>query len=63
LAGVGLVDIEDDGRVSLTEMGAHLDSSATGSLRDFALHREGESFAAWGELEHTVRTATHASAI
>jgi orsellinic acid C2-O-methyltransferase len=56
MAGVGLVELDGGERVSLTEMGALLASDAKGSLRDFALHRGGESFAAWGELEHTVRT-------
>lgn len=56
LAGMGLVAIEADGRVSLTELGAHLDGGARGSLRDLALHRGGESFRAWGKLEHAVRT-------
>jgi hypothetical protein len=56
LAGVGLVEVEGDGRVSLTEMGALLGSRHARSLRDLALHRGGESFAAWGKLEHAVRT-------
>jgi O-methyltransferase domain len=56
LAGVGLVALEEDGRVSLTELGALLDSRAEGSMRDWALHRGGESYAAWGKLEHSVRT-------
>jgi orsellinic acid C2-O-methyltransferase len=56
LAGVGLVDIGAGDRVSLTEMGALLRSDAPSSMRDVALHRGGESFAAWGELEHAVRT-------
>jgi hypothetical protein len=56
LAGVGLIGIEADDRISLTEMGGLLGSRATGSMRDFALHRGGESFAAWGKLEHAVRT-------
>jgi O-methyltransferase domain len=56
LAGVGLVGVEGDGRISLTEMGAQLDSRAAGSMRDFALHHGGESFTAWGKLEHAVRT-------
>jgi hypothetical protein len=56
LAGVGLVSIEGDGRVSLTELGAHLDGGTRGSLRDIALHRGGESFRAWAKLEHAVRT-------
>ena len=56
LAGLGLVTIEADGRVSLTEFGAHLDGGARESLRDMALHRGGESFRAWGKLEHALRT-------
>ena len=56
LAGVGLVAIEADGRISLTELGAHLDGGTRGSLRDIALHRGGESFRAWAKLEHAVRT-------
>ena len=60
LAGVGLVGVEADGRISLTEMGAHLDGRATGSVRDIALHRGGESFAAWAKLEHAVRTGESA---
>jgi hypothetical protein len=56
LAGVGLVGVERDERVSLTPMGALLDARAAGSMRDVALHRGGEAFAAWGKLEHAVRT-------
>jgi hypothetical protein len=56
LAGVGLVGLGTGDRVSLTEMGALLGSRTPGSMRDLALHRGGESFAAWGELEHVVRT-------
>ena len=56
LAGVGLVAHGAGDRVSITEMGALLGSGASGSMRDFALHRGGEAFAAWGELEHSVRT-------
>jgi hypothetical protein len=56
LAGVGLVGLGPGDRVMLTEMGALLGSRTPGSMRDFALHRGGESFAAWGELEHAVRT-------
>jgi orsellinic acid C2-O-methyltransferase len=60
LAGVGLVGLGTGDRVSLTEMGALLGSRTPGSLRDFALHCGGESFAAWGELEHAVRTGESA---
>ena len=56
LAGVGLVDVGPGERVSLTDMGALLAADTAGSMRDFALHRGGESFVAWGELEHAVRT-------
>jgi O-methyltransferase domain len=56
LAGVGLVGVDGDDRISLTEMGSLLASGATGSMRDVALHRGGEAFAAWGKLEHAVRT-------
>jgi len=55
LAGIGLLEFEHD-RVSLTEMGALLRTRAAGSMRDVALHRGGESYAAWGNLAHTVRT-------
>jgi O-methyltransferase domain len=56
LAGLGMVGLEGGDRISLTEMGALLRSRAAGSLRDIALHRGGAAFAAWGKLEHTVRT-------
>jgi hypothetical protein len=56
LAGVGLVGVGCGDRVSLTEMGSLLGSHTPGSMRDVALHRGGEAFAAWGELEHAVRT-------
>jgi O-methyltransferase domain len=56
LAGVGLVAVEPGDRVALTEMGALLGSGSAGSMRDVALHRGGEAFAAWRELEHAVRT-------
>ena len=56
LADIGLVTLEDDDRVSATEMGALLRSATTGSMRDLALYRGGPSYTSWGELEHTVRT-------
>jgi orsellinic acid C2-O-methyltransferase len=60
LAGIGLVGLGTGDRVSLTEMGALLGSRTPGSLRDIALHRGGASFAAWGELEHAVKTGESA---
>jgi orsellinic acid C2-O-methyltransferase len=60
LAGIGLVGLRAGDRVSLTEMGALLGSGSAGSVRDIALHRGGEAFAAWGELEHAVRTGKSA---
>jgi hypothetical protein len=56
LAGVGMLDLDGDERVSLTPMGALVDSRVSGSMRDLALHRGGAAFAAWGKLEHAVRT-------
>ena len=56
LAGLGLVTLDREDWVSLTEMGALLCSGTPGSLRDLALYRGGESYMAWGELEHAVRT-------
>ena len=53
---LGLVTLDRDDWVSLTEMGALLRSGTPGSLRDLALYRGGQSYASWGELEHTVRT-------
>lgn len=57
LVSLGLVAENADGRVSLTEVGALLQSDAAGSMRDVALHFGSEGYRAWGELEHTVRTA------
>ena len=56
LADIGLVTLEDDDRVSATEMGALLRSGTAGSMRDLALYRGGPSYISWGKLEHTVRT-------
>jgi hypothetical protein len=56
LADIGLVTLEDDDRVSATEMGALLRSGTAGSMRDLALYRGGPSYTSWGKLEHTVRT-------
>ena len=56
LAGLGLVTLDGENWVSLTEMGALLRSGTSGSLRDLALYRGGESYMAWGQLEHAVRT-------
>lgn len=56
LASLGVVAQDRDGRCSLTALGATLDGDAQGSLRawaEFALG--GEHYAAWGELEHSVR--------
>jgi hypothetical protein len=46
LYGYMPVDVGAGDRVSLTEMGALLGSDIPGSMRDVALHRGGESFAA-----------------
>ena len=56
LADIGLVTLEDDDRVSATEMGALLRSGTVGSMRELALYRGGPSYTSWGKLEHTVRT-------
>jgi hypothetical protein len=56
LAGLGLVGFEHDDRITLTELGALLGSGSEGSMRGVALHRGRESYAAWGKLEHAVRT-------
>jgi O-methyltransferase domain len=56
LAGLGLVVRERGEHVSLTEMGALLGSNVPGSMRDLALHRGGESYRAWAELEHALRS-------
>jgi orsellinic acid C2-O-methyltransferase len=56
LQGLGLVGVESDGRISVTEIGALLGSDAAGSLRHVALHGGAEANQAWGRLEHTVRT-------
>jgi hypothetical protein len=41
LAGLGLVELEGDDRVSLTELGAQFGAGVPGSVRDLALHRGG----------------------
>ena len=56
LAGLGLVDLGQDDRVSVTEMGGFLAAMHPGSMRSVALHAGGESFRAWTELEHGIRT-------
>jgi len=56
LAGLGLVGIDDDDRVSVTELGTLLGSSTRGSMRDVALYFGGEGFPAWGELHHALTT-------
>ena len=56
LASLGVLVHCDDATFALTALGATLDSDAPGSLRawaEFALG--GEHYAAWGELEHSVR--------
>ena len=56
LENVGLVRVDTDHRISLTEMGALLGPDAPGSMRDVALHFGGEGFTAWSKLDHAVRT-------
>jgi hypothetical protein len=56
LQGLGLVGVESDGRISVTEIGALLGSDAAGSMLSVALHGGAEAYQAWGKLEHTVRT-------
>lgn len=56
LASLGVLVQDGRGQFALTALGATLDSDAPGSLRawaEFALG--GEHYAAWGELEHSVR--------
>ena len=57
LASLGVVAQQDpQGQFALTPLGSTLDGDAEGSLRawaEFALG--GEHYAAWGELEHSVR--------
>lgn len=60
LASIGLVEVDADDRVSLTEMGALLGSDARGSMRDMALHFGGEAYTAWRKLDHAVRTGESA---
>ncbi|MGE5088235.1 MAG: methyltransferase [Candidatus Levyibacteriota bacterium] len=56
LASLGLLAQDADGRFALTALGGTLDSDAPGSLRAWAeLALGGEHYAAWGELEHSVR--------
>ena len=56
LASLGVVTRDPHGQFALTALGSTLDGDAPGSLRawaEFALG--GEHYAAWGELEHSVR--------
>ena len=60
LVTLGLLD-EDDGRFSLTELGAPLRSDAAASLRPQALLQADPAvWAAWGHLAHSVRTGENA---
>jgi len=56
LAGIGLVELAPGDCVSLTEMGGLLATKGPGSMRGMALYAGAESFRAWAELEHGVRT-------
>ena len=56
LEGLGLVTVDPDARVAVTEMGALLSADAPGSMRHIALHGGAENYHAWGRLEHTLRT-------
>ena len=56
LQGLGLVTVDPDARVAVTEMGALLSADAPGSMRHIALHGGTENYHAWGRLEHTLRT-------
>lgn len=56
LTGVGLFTSDDDGRFSLTPMGALLRSSDPQSVQSFALWSGGVSYRAFGGLEYSVRT-------
>lgn len=56
LASLGVLTQGHDGRFALTPLGATLDSDAPRSLRAWAeVALGGEHYAAWGELEHSVR--------
>lgn len=57
LASVGLFRTDEQGRFSLTPLGAALRSDASGAARSTVIALAGEWFwAAWGEVLHAVRT-------
>lgn len=57
LASVGLFSTDSQGRVSLTTLGASLQSDAPGAARSTVLFAAGDWWwSAWGEVLHSVRT-------
>jgi SAM-dependent methyltransferase len=56
LAGIGLVEEDEDGRFGLTPLGAPLRADDPGSVRPFALWAGAVSYQAFGGLAETVRT-------
>lgn len=56
LAGLGLCELVDADAFALTEAGRLLAGDAPGSLRPFALQWGGRTYAAFGQLDATVRT-------
>lgn len=63
LAAAGLLDEQPGRRFALTDLGAALRIDAEGSLREQAiLFGRPELLAAWGNLEHSIRTGENAFA-
>jgi DNA-binding transcriptional ArsR family regulator len=60
LAELGIVAEEEDDSYRLTELGALLRSDAAGSIRDVARIYGGEFYSAFGALDQTIRTGSHA---
>lgn len=56
LASFGVLSLDGAGRFRLTELGEYLRTDVPGSLEAFAVFSGEESYRAFGELLHTVRT-------
>ncbi len=56
LASLGVLTMDEERRFALTPVGEHLRSTVRGSLASFVVFQGEESYRAFGELIHTVKT-------
>ena len=56
LVGVDVIRSDSEDRYTLGALGEHLRSGTPGSLRSYAIHANEETYQAWGDAVHALRT-------